>query len=167
MELQKITRLSLLLALAVVLGIVESFIPFFNGFTIPGLKLGLANIIIVFVLYAYDWKSACYVSILRVVLVGMLRTGLFSITFLFSLIGAICSLIVMGLFKKTNILSMLGVSIIGSLFHSIGQIIGAIVLLKTFNLIYYLPWLLLFSIPTGIFIGLLSQKLLKFYKTNL
>lgn len=163
MELKQFTRLSMLLALSIVLSIIESMIPLLNGIMIPGLKLGLANIIVVFVLYVYGIKEALYVSLLRILLVGLLRTGLFNITFFFSLSGAIISLLFMFVIKRFPF-SILGVSVVGSLGHSLGQIITAIIFLNNVNLLYYLPWLLLFSIPTGICIGLLANKLIEFYK---
>lgn len=166
MELKKFSRLSMFLSLSIVLSLIEGMIPLLNGIMIPGLKLGLANIIIVFVLYTYGIKEALYVSILRVFLVGLLRTGLFSVTFFFSLGGAILSLFCMFITKKLPF-SILGVSVIGSLGHSIGQIGMAIFFLNTMNLLYYLPLILLFSIPTGIFVGILSNKLIDFYEKNL
>ena len=162
MELKKYTRLSLLIALSVVLSLIESVIPIFNGY-IPGLKLGLANTIILFVLYKYTVKDSLYVSIIRVLIVGVLRTGLFSINFFFSLSGAILSIVMMYICKKTTKLSIVGISVIGSIFHSLGQIIIAIISIKNINMIYYLPWLLLFSIPTGIITGIISKELVKYF----
>ncbi len=155
---KKFTRLTMLLALSVVLNIIESFIPLFNG-NIPGLKLGLANIIILIVLYMFSFKDALYVSLLRIILVGILRTGLFSMTFFFSLGGALLSLCSMFIAKKTK-LSIIGVSIVGSIFHSGGQILVAILIIKNTYIIYYVPWLLLFSIPTGILVGFTSKIIL-------
>lgn len=163
MEIRKYTQLSMLLALAVVLSIVESAIPLFNGF-IPGLKLGLANTVILFILYLYTFKDAVYISVLRVFLMGILLTGIFSLNFFFSLSGALLSITAMALVKHFTKLSIIGVSIIGSIFHSIGQIMIAMVFLKTTNMVYYLPWLLLFSIPTGIIVGLIGQQLVKQFK---
>lgn len=159
METKKFTRLSLLLGLSVVLNIIESFIPIFNGY-IPGIKLGLANIVTLFVLYKFDFKDALYISILRVILVGITRTGLFSTIFFFSLSGAILSIIFMYLSKTYLKLSIIGTSIIGSIFHSIGQILMAILLMNTTNMIYYLLWILLFSLPTGLFTGIISKKII-------
>ena len=165
MELKKITRLSMLLALAIVLNLIESIVPIFNGM-IPGLKLGLANTITLVVLYIYSFKDTLSLSILRVLLVGILRTGLFSITFFFSLGGSILSVIAMYIVKKTK-LSIIGVSIIGSISHSIGQIIVAILILNNNAMIYYLPWLLVFSIPTGVITGLISKELIKYLENKL
>lgn len=162
MELKRITRLALLLALSVVLNLVESIIPIFNG-TVPGLKLGLANIVILFTLYKFSFRESITLSIMRVILVGILRTGLFSVSFFFSLGGAFLSIIIMYIFKKITKLSIIGISILGSIFHSIGQIIVACLLINTTSMIYYLPWILLFSIPTGIFTGIMSKQLLNAY----
>lgn len=163
MKTKELTRLSLLLALSVVLNLIESVIPFFNGM-IPGLKIGLANIVVLFVLYEYSYKETIYISILRVFLVGILRTGLFSISFFFSLGGSLLSIIMMYLVKRFTKLSIIGISIVGSIFHSLGQVIVACFLINTSSMIYYLPWLLLFSIPTGIFTGIIAKELLKNYK---
>lgn len=161
MEIKKISRLSIFLALGVSLNILESFIPIFNGY-IPGFKLGLANIVSLYVLYKFSLKDALYLGILRVLLVSILRTGLFSTYFFFSLSGVILSIIMMYIGKNYFKLSVIGVSILGSIFHSIGQIIIAIILLH-FNIIYYLPWLLIISIPSGILTGIISNKLIKQY----
>lgn len=163
MELKKITRLSMLISLSVVISIIESYIPIFNNI-IPGLRLGLSNVIILYVLYKYSFKESLYVSIVRVLLVGLLRTGLFSITFFFSLSGATLSIISMYIVKKIKKLSIIGVSIIGAITHSIGQIIIAILILKNNNIVYYLPYLLIFSIPTGIITGIIAKKVLDYDK---
>ncbi|MDD2519270.1 MAG: Gx transporter family protein [Bacilli bacterium] len=166
MELKQNIRLSMLLALSVVLSIIESMIPFFNGY-IPGLKLGLANTIILFILYSYSFKDAMYVSVLRVFLVGILRTGIFSQTFFFSLSGALLSGTAMYLTKRFTKLSIVGVSVVGSIFHSVGQVLVAIIIINTTNMIYYLPWLLLFSIPTGIIVGLISKEIVIYFEKEL
>ena len=163
MELRKAIKLSMLLALSIILNLLESCFPFFNG-VIPGLKLGLANIVIVYVLYNYSFKEALLISTLRVLIMGMLITGIFSVTFWFSLGGAILSIIVMYLSKRLTSLSIVGVSIMGSVSHSLGQIVIAIFLFKQAAMVYYLPWLLLFSVPTGVMVGLFSQSLVKYLK---
>lgn len=160
MELKKTTRLAMLLSISIVLSVIEGFIPIFNGM-IPGVKLGLANIIILTTLYIYGFNDAIYLSLIRVVLIGILRTGLFGITFWFSFFGAILSIIGMFLASKTK-LSIIGVSIIGSIMHSIGQIIAAIIFINNFNMVYYLPWIIMLSIPTGIIVGIISKQCVKF-----
>ena len=162
MEIKKIITMSMLLAISVVLSILESFIPIFSGI-IVGVKLGLANIVIIYVLYKYSFKDALYITVLRVILVGLLRTGLFSITFLFSLSGAIISIIMMSLFKLTK-LSIVGVSVIGSISHVIGQLLIACFLLhiSLFMLLkFYLPYLIIIACVTGFIIGLISREIIK------
>lgn len=158
MDIRKTINFSMLLALSVVLSIFESLIPIING-SIPGLKLGFANIVILFILYRYKFKDAIYLSILRVILVALLRTG-FGINFIFSLVGAILSVSAMFIFKKLKF-SIITVSVMGSIFHIIGQIITTIILLDTFNLIYYLPYLIIFSIITGLIIGIITKEILE------
>ena len=158
MDIRKTINFSMLLALSVVLSIFESLIPIING-SIPGLKLGFANIVILFILYRYKFKDAIYLSILRVILVALLRTG-FGINFIFSLVGAILSVSAMFIFKKLKF-SIVTVSVMGSIFHIIGQIITTIILLDTFNLIYYLPYLIIFSIITGLIIGVITKEILE------
>ena len=161
MDTKKIAKLSMLLSVSVVLGLIESFIPLFSS--IPGIKLGLANIVIIFAIYKLSIKDAIYISILRVILMGILRTGLFSISFFFSLVGALFSIITMYLVKKIKTLSIVGVSISGAIAHSIGQIIVACILLSNINMIYYLPILLISSLITGIIVGTISNKLINYY----
>lgn len=162
METKKFMRLSMLLALSVVLNIIENMVPLFNG-TIPGVKLGLANIVILFVLYEYSFKEALSLSITRVFLVGILHSGLFSVAFFLSLSGAILSIIAMGIAKKTK-LSIVGVSVVGSLFHSLGQVIVVAFFLGSISAFNYLPIIALFAVPTGIITGILSKELVKYFK---
>ena len=157
MKTKDITKIAILTSICVVISIIESYFTFI-GDIIPGLKLGLANIVIIFTLYEYNFKTAITVSLVRVLIVALLRTG-FGINFFFLLSGAIFSIIAMYLFKKTK-LSVIGVSIIGSLFHSIGQVLVGVLFLNNYNVMYYLPYLLIFSIPTGIVIGIISKKML-------
>lgn len=157
MKTKEITTISILAAMSIVIGILESLITPL-GDILPGLKLGLANIIILFALYTYNFKTSLIISLIRVFIVALLRTG-FGFNFFFSLGGAILSIIVMALAKKTH-LSLIGVSILGSISHSIGQVLIGILLLKNSNIIYYLPYLALFSIPTGIIIGVITKKLI-------
>lgn len=160
MKLQKQTRFAMLLAISVVCSILESFLPFLNGM-IPGLKLGLANFVVLVVLELYGWKEAFSLSFLRIILVALLRTGLFNVTFFFSLFGAVLSILFMIVASKTKLFSIIGVSILGSIGHSVGQMLAAIFFLGT-NMLTYLPILIFFSIVTGIFIGILSQKFLEY-----
>lgn len=164
METKKFTRLTMLLALSIVLNIVESMFPISY---IPGLRLGLANIITLFIIYKYSFKDAIYVSVLRVIIAGLLQTGIFSPTFFFSLTGAILSTIMMYICHRFTKLSIIGVSIVGSIFHSVGQVLVSILILNSLSMIYYLPYLLLFSIPTGIIVGLLCKEIVYFFSKDL
>lgn len=161
MRTRDITTIAILTSVSVVISIIESYFTFI-GSVIPGLKLGLANIVIIFALYRYNFKTAISISLVRVLVVALVRTG-FGLNFFFSLVGAIFSITSMLIVKKTS-LSIIGVSIIGSICHSIGQVLIGILMLKNFNVIYYLPYLLLFSIPTGIFIGIMSKRLINYTK---
>ena len=163
MDIRKATNLSMLLALSIVLSVIESLIPVIGG-VIPGIKLGLANTVIIFVIYMYSFKDALFISILRVIIVGILRSGLFSITFFFSLSGALMSIIFMSLFKKHTKLSIVGVSVVGAVAHSIGQILIAILIINNINIVYYLPYLLLLSIPTGVIVGMSTKEVLNYIK---
>ena len=160
MDTKRISKIAMLISLSAVLSIIESFIPLFN--TIPGIKLGLANIVIIYAIYKLNFKDALYISILRVILVGILRTGLFSINFFFSLVGALFSILGMYIIKHTK-MSIIGVSIVGAICHSIGQILVAIIFLSSIDILYYLPILLVSSIITGILVGILSSKLIDYY----
>jgi heptaprenyl diphosphate synthase len=100
---------------------------------------------------------------MRVFLAGIVR-GLFSVPFFFSLGGAVLSVIAMYLAHRFTKLSVIGISIIGSISHSIGQIIIAILIIRIPNIIFYLPYLLLISIPTGIIIGMISKQVISFFK---
>lgn len=157
MKTKDITIIGILTAMSVVIAIIESYFTFALDF-IPGLKLGLANIVIIFALYKYNFKTALIISLVRVFIVALVRTG-FGLNFFFSLLGAIFSIIAMTLARKTK-LSIIGISVIGSISHSIGQVLIGMFLLNNSNVIYYLPYLLLFSIPTGIIIGIIAKKLL-------
>lgn len=159
MRTRDITTIGILTSISVVISIIESYFTFaFN--VIPGLKIGLANIVIIFALYKYNFKTAISISLFRVLIVALLRTG-FGLNFFFSLVGAIFSALSMAIVKKTH-LSIVGGSIIGSLCHSIGQVLVGMILLDNYNVIYYLPYLLLFSIPMGIFIGIIAKRLLNY-----
>lgn len=162
MDTKRIAKLSMLLSISVVLGLIESFIPIMGGI-VPGIKLGLANIVIVFAIYELSFKDAIYISVLRVLLIGILRTGLFSISFFFSLAGALLSIIFMYLTKEYTKMSIVGVSVVGSISHSVAQIIVACIFLSNINIVYYLPILLISSIVTGVIVGSISSKLVEYY----
>ncbi len=157
MSIKKICIISSLLAIAIVLNIIESSIPMF----IPGVKLGLANIVVLIMLYEFNLKEAFLVMILRIILVGLLRGNIFQLQWFMSLSGGILSFIIMLLFSKIKFFSPIGVSILGAIFHCIGQIIIAIIMLSTAVVIYYLPFIAILSTLTGILNGIIVKTYLK------
>lgn len=157
MKTKKIAYLGLLIALAFVFSYIEFLIPVNLG--IPGAKLGLANLVIIVALYTIGEKNAFVLSVIRIVLVGLTFANLASM--LYSLAGGILSFTAMVIAKKMKLLSTTGVSVIGGIFHNIGQIIMAIWVAKTPSLVYYLPVLILTGIVAGVAIGVLGAMVTK------
>ena len=157
MNQKKIAYLGLFAAVAIIFGYVESLIPFFAG--IPGIKLGLANLAVLFILETYSWKEAALVSVVRIFVIGFLFGNLFSI--LYSLAGAALSLTVMTLIKKKSNFSILGVSVAGGVSHNVGQLIVAAVIVENTSLLYYAPALLISGVVTGLVIGMLTREVLR------
>ena len=149
--------LALSVALAMILSFVESQIPAFVA--IPGVKMGLANIAVVFALYKLGWKEAAVVSLIRVFLVSLLfGTGA---TLFYSVAGAVLSLLGMIALKAMGLFSSVAVSVTGGVLHNVGQIAMACYLLGTNKLSYYLPFLMLSGILAGIVIGIVAAILVK------
>ena len=144
-------------ALALIFSYVETLIPIHIG--IPGVKLGLANLIVVIALYRMGVREAYVLSVVRVILAGFLFGNLFAI--LYSLAGGLLSLTVMVFFKKTEKFSVLGVSMAGAVFHNIGQLIMAAIVLERLSITYYLPVLMISGIVTGLLIGIVANEMLK------
>lgn len=147
----------MLTSVALVASYIESLIPI--PYPVYGMKIGLANIVIVWVLYSLGWKPASIISVARVLLVGFLFGNLYSI--LFSLAGAGLSLAVMILLKKTKKFSIIGVSIAGGVCHNIGQIIVAMIVLENVRISFILPFLIISGVIAGIAIGILGGLLFK------
>ena len=161
MKTRKIAYLGVFLALALILSYVESLIPFYFG--IPGVKLGLTNLIVVVMLYCTGTKEAFGVSVARILLAGVLFGNLFSI--LYSLAGGVLSFIVMCLLKKTGRFHVISVSVTGGISHNIGQLIAAAFVVETYDIFYYMPFLLIAGVATGFVIGMLAQEfILRFEK---
>ncbi len=158
MKTKRLVTLGIFLAISIVLSIVESFIP---SFSIPGAKLGLANIMTLVVLSLYGEKDAAMIVILRIFLVGLLRGTIGAPTFYLSLSGGTLAYLMMVLFYKLKSFSIISVSVMGSLGHSLGQVIMAMIILAVPELLYYFPLLFLIAIPTGIFTGLVANKFIE------
>ncbi len=150
----KVAYMGVFLALALILSYVESLIPFYFG--IPGVKLGLANLIVVIMLYAVGVKEAFAISMLRILLSGFLFGNLFSI--LYSFAGGILSFFVMWLVKRTGKFHVMSVSICGGITHNIGQILVASVIVETYSIFYYIPVLLIAGLITGMLIGVIAGE---------
>lgn len=144
-------------ALALIFSYVETLIPI--QFGIPGVKLGLANLVIVAVLYKATLKEAYLLTVVRVLLAGFIFGSYFSI--IYSLAGALLSLSVMALLKRAGGFSVIGVSIAGGVFHNIGQLLIAMAVVETFQVVYYVPALLVAGLLTGCVIGILTREMLK------
>ena len=144
-------------ALALIFSYVETLIPVNLG--IPGVKLGLANLIIVVALYKMRLSEAYLLSAVRVLLAGFIFGNYFSI--IYSLAGGLLSLTVMALLKKWGGFSLQGISIAGGVFHNIGQLIVAAVVVETFSVTYYFPVLLVAGLLTGLVIGIVAEMMLK------
>lgn len=157
MRTKKLTVMALTTALAMILSFVESQIPAFVA--VPGVKMGLANIAVVFALYKMGWKEAVLISLVRVVLVSMLFGSIASL--FYSVAGAVLSLLGMGLLKRSERFTEIVVSVAGGVLHNVGQIAMASILLETDALRYYLPFLLISGILAGIVIGVVSAIMVK------
>ncbi len=147
----------ILTALAMIFSYVESIIPI--PIPIPGVKLGVANIAIVAVLYAIGSAQAVVVNVLRIFLTAMLFGNLNS--FLFSMAGGMLSIFGMILLKKMKGFSMIGVSVAGGVLHNIGQILAAVWIMGSSAIAYYLPVLLIAGVLTGIVIGIVAGLVLQ------
>ena len=149
--------LGIFAALAIIFGYLECLIPFHIG--IPGVKLGIANIVTVVLLYKMGAKEAGLITVLRVLVSGFLFSNGFSI--LYSLAGCTMSLMVMYMLKKEGSFSIYGVSMAGGVAHNIGQIAIASIVMETGSIWYYLPILLISGVLTGFVIGFVSEEMLK------
>ena len=152
MKTKKIAVLALAIALAMILSFVESQIPAFVA--IPGVKVGLANIAVVFVLYKLGWKEAVLISLVRVFMISVLFGT--AVSLFYSVAGAVLSLTGMVLLKKTGLFSTVAVSVTGGVLHNVGQILMACLLLETNVIVYYLPFLILSGVIAGVVIGVVS-----------
>lgn len=157
MKTKKITLIAVSVTLALVMSYLESLVPL--NIAVPGIKMGLANLVIIFVIYRMGFSDACVVSLMRVLLVAILFGNAMSL--IYSVSGAVLSLLVMFIMLKTDRFSPVGVSVTGAIMHNVGQIIAAVFVLGTSQIAYYLPVLLVSGIVTGTIIGTVSARLIK------
>ena len=154
---KKLALLGLCTAIAMVLAWVEIQLPPLTT-AVPGIKLGLPNIAIIFILYRFGWKEAAAVSFVRILAVSFIFNPA---TLPYSLAGGLLSLLGMALLKKTDLLSATGVSVAGGLLHNVGQILMAMLILSTAGLGYYLIILAVTGVVSGIFVGLCGSFAVK------
>lgn len=157
---KRITFIGITAAAAIILSYVEMLLPPIYS-AVPGIKVGLPNIIIVFVLYNRGLKSAAAVSFIRLTVMSLLFNPS---TFVYSLAGAVLSLLVMALLKKSNVFSTVGVSIAGGVMHNLGQILVAMLLLETAEIGYYMFVLAISGTLAGVFIGLAGSFVVNRFK---
>lgn len=159
---RKLVLISVLVAQGMVLGYIEKMLPI--PFIVPGAKLGLANIITLTAIYFLSFKESSAVVLLRVLLTAATFGSLSS--FLYSLAGGVLSLVAMaGVIKVfRDELSLISVSIIGSISHNMGQLFVAAIIIHNVLIFTYLPFLLIIAVPTGIFVGLVAKALIQYLK---
>ena len=143
---------AMFVALAMILSYIESLIPI--PFAVPGMKIGLANLVVIVALYVMDEKAAISISLIRVILVSFTFANLSAM--IFSLAGALCSIICMLLLKRTGNYSVNGVSIVGAVSHNVGQLMVAMAVVNTVQVISYLPILIIFGVTSGFLMGMLA-----------
>lgn len=157
MKTKKITEMGLLLAVSLVLSYFETLLPVFIA--VPGVKLGLANVITMLILYRFHAKAAFFFMTLRVVMTGFLFSGISGI--IYSFVGGLFCILIMSLAKRFSFFSTLGVSMLGAIFHNLGQILVACVVMENSHILYYLPVLCLSGILAGVIIGYITKLILE------
>ena len=153
---RRLTTLALTVSMALILSFIESKLQFIP---IYGVKVGLANIAVIFALYKFGIKEAIAVSAVRVLLVSMLFGS--PVSFIYSLTGAVLSLSIMSVLKAFTPLTVITISISGGVIHNIGQICAASIILGTNVVTYYLPFLLISGMIAGVAVGIASEILIK------
>ena len=152
METRRIAQIGVLVSLAMVLSYLESLFPVFLA--VPGLRIGLANIAIVFALYHLGFRAALGISVVRVVLSALLFGSVISMSY--SLCGALISLAMMAILKRSGLFGTVAVSVVGGVSHNLGQIAVACLILQTKAIAYYIPVLILSGVVSGVVIGIVS-----------
>lgn len=150
-------------ALALIFSYIEALIPF--QFGIPGIKLGIANLVIIIALYDLGAKYAFIVNLVRILIAGLLFNGLFGAAY--SLAGALVSFAVMILLKRTDVFSVTGVSMAGGVAHNLGQILVAAFLISNIKIFVYFPVLILSGVVSGAVIGIVAHLILKKLPKNM
>lgn len=150
-------------SLALIFSYIEAVIPFNPG--IPGVKLGIANIVAVIALYKLSAKHAIFINVIRILIAGFLFSGIFGA--IYSLAGATVSLIGMVLLKKTDKFSIAGVSMAGGVLHNIGQLLVAAFLINDMRIFIYFPVLLFSGLAAGIAVGVGATLIIRALPNNI
>ena len=156
---KKLTVLALFSAVAIVFSYIEAILPPIWS-AVPGIKVGLANIVTVTLLYKFSFKEAVAVAFIRITAIALLFGNV--MTLMYSIAGLIFSIIIMTILKKTNLFSTIGVSIAGGVFHNLGQIIVAMIVLQTKEIGYYMIVLAVTGTIAGVLIGIAGNLMLKY-----
>lgn len=162
---KRLAVIAMLVAQAAVLHYLESLFP--NPVPVPGVKLGLANIITLIALVVFDFRTAMAIAIMRTILGSLLAGTLFGMGFFMSFAGAVTATAVMALVLQVfSMFSMVGISVLGAIAHNIGQLLMATLVLQFPGIFLYLPAMLVFSIPTGFLTGLLTNELVRYIRAT-
>lgn len=159
----KVALSAILAALALIFSYIEAILPLSVG--IPGVKLGIANLVVIIALYVLGFKYAMAVNVLRILVAGLLFNGAFGA--MYAMAGGVLSLCIMYLLKKTNLFSTVGISMAGGVAHNLGQLLVAALIVSTMKLFYYFPVLLFSGMISGILIGIVASLALKRLPANL
>lgn len=154
---ERVARLGIFVALAMIFSYVEVLIPFSIG--IPGVKLGIANLVVVVGLFLFQKREVFVISMIRILLMGLMFGN--GASLLYSFAGGILSFLIMILAIKVTKLSIVGISILGAVFHNVGQILAAAFILDNIRITFYFPVLLIAGLITGMLIGIGSNQILK------
>ncbi|MBN7773200.1 Gx transporter family protein [Clostridium aminobutyricum] len=154
---RKLATSAILASLGLIFSYIEAILPF--SFGIPGIKLGIANLVVIIALYTLGRSYALSINVIRILVAGLLFNGLFGA--MYSLAGALLSFAVMLLLKKTNRFSIVGVSMAGGVTHNVGQLLIAAAMISNLKIFFYFPVLLFSGMITGILIGIISHFILR------
>jgi heptaprenyl diphosphate synthase len=161
---KKAAYLGLFLAISLILSYVESIIPVIVP--VPGIKLGLANVAILILLYLYGPREAGLINLARVIISAFMFNGLYSL--MYSLTGAVFSFLIMfALYRKEKVFSPVGVGMLGGLFHNIGQVLVAFLVTRVGGLVFYLPILMVSGLFTGALVGFITKQMLPYLRKTI
>jgi heptaprenyl diphosphate synthase len=154
---RRLATSAILASLGLIFSYIEAIIPF--SFGIPGVKLGIANLVVIIALYTLGTSYALSINVIRILVAGLLFNGLFGA--IYSLAGALLSFLIMVLLKKTKLFSIVGVSMAGGVIHNLGQLLIAAAIISNLKIFFYFPILLFSGMVTGILIGIIAYFILR------